>query len=79
MKQISNKKTLKLIQQLSNLEPVEFVGFCRLFGVSIVEENGMPKDFYEILDELIEAYILKERKFRKEADAILRAAVRKED
>lgn len=79
MKQISNKKTLKLIQRLSNLEPVEFIGFCRLFGVSIVGENGTPKDFYEILDELIEAYVLKERKFRKEADAILRAAVRKED
>lgn len=79
MKQISNKKTLKLIQRLSNLEPVEFIGFCRLFGVSIVEENGTPKDFYEILDELIEAYVLKERKFRKEADAILCAAVRKED
>lgn len=79
MKQISNKKTLNLIQQLSNLEPIEFIGFCRLFGVSIVEENGAPKDFYEILDELIEAYALKERKFRKEADAILRAAVRKEE
>ena len=73
---MKQKKTLKLIEQLSNLE---FIGFCRLFGVSIVEDDGTPKDFYVILDELIEAYVVKERKFRKEADAILRAAVRKEE
>lgn len=76
---MKQKKTLKLIEQLSNLEPIEFIGFCRLFGVSIVEDDGTPKDFYVILDELIEAYVVKERKFRKEADAILRAAVRKEE
>lgn len=75
---ISQKQVLKLINKIRQLEPIEFIGLLNLFSISLDSEEKEPKDFYELLDEVIEKYFTKDRKFRRKVDKILNAATSKE-
>lgn len=75
---ISQKQVMTFIQQISKLEPIEFFGLVNLFSISLDKEDKTPKDFYELLNEVVERYFNKDRKFRRKVDKILKAATSKE-
>jgi len=40
-------------ENLSKLESIEFLGLCHFCKIDIFDEDGEPRDFYDLLDELI--------------------------
>ena len=75
---ISQKKVLKLINKISKLEPIEFMGLAKLLKVSMgdSQKESEIRDFYELLDELLEKYYEADKKTRKQIDKILNAAIK---
>ena len=75
---ISQKKVLKLINKISKLEPIEFMGLAKLLKVSMgdSQKESEIRDFYELLDELLEKYYEADKKTRKQIDKILNAVIK---
>ena len=75
---ISQKRVLKLINKISKLEPIEFMGLAKLLKVSMGEplKESEIRDFYELLDELLEKYYEADKKTQKQIDKILNAAIK---
>ena len=75
---ISQKRVLKLINKISKLEPIEFMGLAKLLKVSMGDplKESEIRDFYEILDELLEKYYEADKKTQKQIDKILNAAIK---
>lgn len=75
---ISQKKVLKLINKISKLEPIEFMGLAKLLKVSMGDplKESEIRDFYELLDELLEKYYEADKKTQKQIDKILNAAIK---
>ena len=73
-----NKKN-KLIELITELEPVEFIGLARVLCVDIInEEDKTTRDFYEVLNDIIDKFNTLARKQRREILSILRR-VKKEN
>ena len=75
---ISQKKVLKLINKISKLEPIEFMGLAKLLKVSTEDplKESEIRDFYELLDDLLEKYYEADKKTQKQIDKILNAAIK---
>lgn len=75
---ISQKKVLKLINKISKLEPIEFMGLAKLLKVSMGDplKESEIRDFYELLNELLEKYYEADKKTQKQIDKILNAAIK---
>ena len=75
---ISQKRVLKLINKISKLEPIEFMGLAKLLKVSMGDplKESEIRDFYELLDELLEKYYEADKKTQKQIDKILNAAIK---
>ena len=62
----------KFLIQLSKLEPVEFIGVAHLCGASLLQEdNKTPRDFADILKDILNKYETLNRKKRRELEKIL--------
>ena len=73
-----NKKN-KLIELITELEPVEFIGLARVLCVDIInEEDKTARDFYEVLNDIIDKFNTLARKQRREILSVLRR-VKKEN
>lgn len=73
-----NKKN-KLIELITELEPVEFIGLARVLCVDIInEEDKTTRDFYDILNDIIDKFNTLARKQRREILSVLRR-VKKEN
>ena len=73
-----NKKN-KLIELITELEPVEFIGLARVLCVDIInEEDKTTRDFYDILNDIVNKFNTLARKQRREILSILRR-VKKEN
>ena len=73
-----NKKN-ELIELITKLEPVEFIGLARVLCVDIInEEDKTTRDFYEVLNDIVDKFNTLARKQRKEILSILRR-VKKEN
>ena len=73
-----NKKN-ELIELITELEPVEFIGLARVLCVDIInEEDKTTRDFYEVLNDIIDKFNTLARKQRREILSILRR-VKKEN
>lgn len=46
----------KLARLIVRLEPIEFIGFAKICGASIVDENNEPLDFNDILPQVINGF-----------------------
>lgn len=77
-KKISRTEVLKLINKISKLEAIEFMGLLRLFSIQPYDSKDEPRDFYELLDEFIEKYYSSNRDYRRKIDKILKAVNSKE-
>lgn len=62
----------KFLIQLSKLEPVEFIGVAHLCGAHLLQEdNKTPRDFADILRDILDKYETLNRKKRRELEKIL--------
>ena len=67
-----NKKN-ELIELITELEPVEFIGLARVLCVDIInEEDKTTRDFYDILNDIIDKVNTLARKQRREILSVLR-------
>lgn len=69
------KLGMQLIQQISNMEPVEFLGLARLLGVQVLEENKeatgekdkfKPRSFADVLEDVMAKYEKQNRSRKRE-------------
>lgn len=62
----------KFLMQLSKLEPVEFIGVAHLCGARLLQEdNKTPRDFADILRDVLDKYQTLNRKKRRELEKVL--------
>mgnify|MGYP000919816192 FL=1 len=62
----------KFLIQLSKLEPVEFIGVAHLCGARLLQEdNKTPRDFADILRDVLNKYQTLNRKKRRELEKAL--------
>jgi hypothetical protein len=62
----------KFLIQLSKLEPVEFIGVAHLCGARLLQEdNKTPRDFADILRDVLDKYQTLNRKKRRELEKAL--------
>ena len=68
-----NKKN-ELIELITKLEPVEFIGLARVLCVDIInEEDKTTRDFYDILNDIIDKFNIEKKKIDDaEADWMLK-------
>lgn len=72
-------KQNEFIELISKLEPVEFIGIARVLCISIIdEENKTTRDFYDILNDVVNKFNTLARKQRREILSVLRR-VKKEN
>ena len=73
-----NKKN-ELIKLITELEPIEFIGLARVLCIDIInEENKTTRDFYDILNDIVNKFHTLARKQRREILSVLRR-VKKEN
>ena len=73
-----NKKN-ELIELITKLEPVEFIGLARLLCVDIInKEDKTTRDFYDVLNDIVNKFNTLARKQRREILSVLRR-VKKEN
>ena len=46
----------KFMELLIGLEAVEFLGLCKFLGVKLMEDSKSPRDFADLLNELMEKF-----------------------
>lgn len=73
-----NKKN-ELMELITELEPVEFIGLARVLCVDIInEEDKTTRDFYDVLNDIVNKFNTLARKQRREILSVLRR-VKKEN
>ena len=73
-----NKKN-ELIELITKLEPVEFIGLARVLCVDIInKEDKTSRDFYDVLNDIVNKLNTLARKQRREILSVLRR-VKKEN
>lgn len=64
----------KFLMQVSKLEPIEFIGLANLFGADLLEEDQKtPRDFSDVLRDVISKYKTLDRKKKREVDGLLKS------
>lgn len=82
MKDISIKQFEEFISLTSQLSPPELIGVARMLLVEVLldekDDNGhrLPKNFEDIYEGILDAFLDKGRKERKEIIRLLRAAAK---
>ena len=67
-----NKKN-ELIELIIKLEPVEFIGLARVLCVDIInKEDKTTRDFYDVLNDIVNKFNTLARKQRREILSVLR-------
>lgn len=76
----SEKEFQLFLKAISQLEAIEFMGLVRIFNVDIFknDEQKTPKNFEEILSEVIDCFVAASPLQRKNVMKILKAASQKD-
>jgi hypothetical protein len=59
---------------LSKLEAVEFIGVCKVLGVSLVKDKDEPREFRELLMDTISKFSALNRKDKRDLIKLVAAA-----
>lgn len=75
----------RLLEESLKLEPVEFLGICKIIGVVVYEEDetdgaqaNKPRDFYDIWCDICDTINNMNRQRRKTLGSLIYAATKKE-
>lgn len=52
-------------ENLCKLESIEFLGLCHFCKIDIFDEEKQPRDFYDLLDELVNIFGALDNKNKK--------------
>lgn len=85
----SKNSSEKLLIELLTLEPIEFIGICKIIGVEIYKETNMekddgstvhmePREFYEIWCDVCDTIDAMNRTRRRNLGKLIYAAAKKE-
>ena len=56
----------KFLKHLTKLEPIEFAGIAKFLGVPIIDNDKKPRDFVDILSDVMAKFEALNRKMKKE-------------
>ena len=73
---MSENLTEKIVKDLIKLEPVEFLGICKILEVRPSHEDGQSRDFTEMWDEVIDKIDALNRIRKKNLHRLVRAAIK---
>lgn len=89
MNNLSQKQMNQFIRYIPLLEPQEFIGLAKLLGVEIVEQSTPkydedkkvevevnPREFTDVLEDMLENFKKSNRKRRREFMKLLRSATK---
>ena len=62
----------KFMELLIGLEAVEFLGLCKFLGVKLMEDSKSPRDFADLLSDLMEKFQNLKRTRQRERLQILK-------
>ena len=74
-KELSPEKLTQFVHLLCRLDELEVIGLTNLMGVSIMDGDKRPRNFEEVLSEIINSYIIMDEKKRKKIDFVLHEVV----
>lgn len=77
--QISSDKLLNFVQQLCKLEELEVIGLVNLMGIQLVDLEKNPRNFEDILSDMIDQYLMMNRERRKKIDYVLNEVINGKD
>ena len=63
-----------IVGEIAKLQPEEFIGVCRILGISLMVDKETPKEAGVLFEEVIEKLNTMNRTQRKNLIKILRAA-----
>ena len=64
---VSSKTVINFLELVTQLEPIEFVGLSKILCVPLVNQKNEPREFEDILSDMIDKFISTGRKQRKDA------------
>ena len=75
MKMIRNKYSVEnIVGEISKLQPEEFIGVCKILGISLMVDEETPKEAGTLFEDVIGKLNTMNRTQRKNLIKILRAA-----
>lgn len=74
MKEINIDEFIHLV---AKLEPVEFIGLCKVLCVKVLDEEKQPRKFEELINDIIDNFTSTGRTQRREVLRVLRAVNRR--
>ena len=70
--------TEKIARELVKLEATEFLGVCTIVNVRPIDEDGHPKEFITLWNEVIDKIDGMNRIRKRNLESLVRAAIKKE-
>lgn len=70
------KNTQKLVKMIPLLEEIEFIGLMKILGVELLDEEGVERDFADLLEEGLRNFDALPRVNRRELLGIVKSATK---
>lgn len=68
--------TEKIARELVKLEATEFLGVCTIINVQPIDEDGHPKEFEVLWDEVVDKIDSMSRLRKRNLESLMRAAIK---
>ena len=68
--------TEKIARELVKLEATEFLGVCTIINVQPIDEDGHPKEFEVLWDEVVDKIDSMSRLRKRNLERLVRAAIK---
>lgn len=68
---VSEKMIIRFITGITKLEPIEFIGLTKVLCTPIVDEENNPREFEDILSNMIDRFVATGRRQRKDIIKII--------
>ena len=73
---VSSKTVINFLELVTQLEPIEFVGLSKILCVPLVNQKNEPREFEDILSDMIDNFISTGRKQRKDIIKVLKQSIK---
>lgn len=73
---VSSKIVIDFLELVTQLEPIEFVGLSKILCVPLVNQKNEPREFEDILSDMIDKFISTRRKQRKDIIKVLKQSIK---
>ena len=68
---VSEKMVIRFVTGITKLEPIEFIGLTKVLCTPIVDEENNPREFDDILSDMIDIFVATGRRQRKDIIKII--------